>query len=78
MRLKALNAALLTAFIFAAHPASAQMVLDAEPARGTLKSGQIVYVRCGPGKARMVVGGNNVRGKGAGRQHGPCAPFKGA
>lgn len=72
-----LKLSLSAAFVLAAQAASAQMVLDTEPARGTLKHGQTVYVKCGPGKARMITGGNNVHGKGPGRQHGPCLPFRG-
>lgn len=81
MRLKAdafLNVLKLSwaaAFVFAVQAASAT-VLETEPAPDMLKPGQQVYVRCGPGKAMLVTGGNNLKGgKGAGRQHGPCVPF---
>ncbi|TCU75041.1 hypothetical protein EDE08_103257 [Bradyrhizobium sp. R2.2-H] len=66
----------LLALLISAAPAAAQMVLDQEPARGMLKPGQTVYVKCGPGKARIITGGNNVQGKGPGRQRGPCVPMK--
>ncbi|MBA7483728.1 hypothetical protein ES707_19245 [subsurface metagenome] len=48
-----------------------------------LKAGQTVYVKCGPGKARMITGGSDVGRQGqtiAGaqrRQKGPCVPFNG-
>lgn len=65
------------AFVFTAQTASAR-VLDEEPPPGSLKPGQTVHVKCGAGMAMLVTGGNNMKGgKGAGRQHGPCVPFKG-
>ncbi|TQF40081.1 hypothetical protein UNPF46_11490 [Bradyrhizobium sp. UNPF46] len=68
---------LCATFVLTAQAASAR-VLDEEPAPGMLKPGQKVYVRCGQGMAMLVTGGNNMKGgKGAGRQHGPCVPFKG-
>lgn len=74
---KAAKLTLCAAFVLTAQSASAR-VLDEEPAPGMLKPGQKVYVRCGQGMAMLVTGGNNMKGgKGAGRQHGPCVPFKG-
>lgn len=80
--MKILKSSLLALLVSAA-PAAAQMVLDQEPARGMLKAGQTVYVKCGPSKARMITGGSNVGRQGQtiagaqGRQKGPCVPFKG-
>ncbi|MDA9483443.1 hypothetical protein XI07_15770 [Bradyrhizobium sp. CCBAU 11445] len=51
-----LKLSLSAAFVLAAQAAPAQMVLDSDPAPGTLRYRQIVYVRCGPGKARIVTG----------------------
>ena len=62
--------------------ASAQMVMSNEPPPGQLGAGQVVYVSCGPGKARKVTGGSDrnsqgaLTGKGSGRQRGPCVPMK--
>ncbi|MET4232635.1 hypothetical protein ABIA85_005924 [Bradyrhizobium sp. LA6.10] len=74
---KAAKLVLSVAFVLSVQAASAR-VLDEEPVAGMLKPGQKVYVRCGQGMAMLVTGGNNMKGgKGAGRQHGPCVPFKG-
>lgn len=70
------------AFVLAAHAASAQTVLDSDPPRGALAPGQTVYVKCGPGKARMLTGGTEIKNGqmvagGSKRVKGPCVPFKG-
>ena len=67
-------------FIFA-EDAFAQTVMSTEPPSGQLGAGQVVYVACGPGKARKITGGNNIGpngivGTGKGRQRGPCVPMK--
>ena len=76
----------LFSMLISAVPASAQVVMDQAPARGMLGAGQVVYVRCGPGKAQKMTGGSNVRisgsetktrSGGTGRIVGPCVPFKG-
>ena len=65
--------------------AFAQQVMSSEPPPGQLAAGQVVYVSCGPGKARKITGGNNMRtgtrhqaisGQGAGRTRGPCVAMK--
>ncbi len=58
---------ILLALLVSTVPGAAQMVLREEPARGMLKPGQTGYVMCGPGKARMIAGGNTVQGRGPGR-----------
>jgi hypothetical protein len=71
------------ALLLFADAASAQTVLPSEPPPGALGPGQVVYVSCGPGKARKVTGGSNMTGvggmvgQGARRQSGPCKPMKG-
>lgn len=76
----------LFALLVSAVPVSAQVVMDQAPLRGMLGAGQVVYVRCGPGKAQKITGGSNVRisgsetktrAGGSGRIVGPCVPFKG-
>ena len=69
-------------FVFA-EAAFAQQVMSSEPPPGQLGAGQVVYVACGPGKARKITGGSNIRpgktttsGQGAGRTRGPCVPMK--
>jgi hypothetical protein len=69
------------AFLLSANAASAQVVMQSEPPPGQLGPGQVIYVACGPGKARKVTGGSNVGangmvGQGKGRQRGPCVPMK--
>jgi hypothetical protein len=69
------------ALMFFAEAASAQPVMQTEPPAGQLGAGQVIYVACGPGKARKVTGGSNmgsngVVGQGKGRQRGPCLPIK--
>ena len=58
---------ILLALLVSTVPGAAQIVLREEPARGTIKPGQTGYVTCGPGKARMITGGNTVQDKGPGR-----------
>jgi hypothetical protein len=72
-------------FLFA-ESASAQMVMANEPPPGQLGAGQVVYVTCGPGKARKITGGSNMRtgsagqavsaSGGSGRTRGPCVAMK--
>jgi hypothetical protein len=64
-----------------AEAAFAQTVMSNEPPAGQLGAGQVVYVACGPGKARKITGGSNVGangtvGAGKGRQRGPCVAMK--
>jgi hypothetical protein len=75
------SASLTALTLLFAEAAFAQQVMSNEPPPGQLGAGQVVYVACGPGKARKITGGNNVGssgivGKGAGRQRGPCVPMK--
>ncbi|GLR84875.1 hypothetical protein [Bradyrhizobium iriomotense] len=71
-----------TVLAFSAQLASAQIVMKTEPPAGQLGAGQVVYVECGPGKARKVTGGSNMNaagamsGSGSARQHGPCMAMK--
>jgi len=72
---------LVTMFFIFAEQAFAQTVMSNEPPAGQLGAGQVVYVACGPGKARKITGGSNVGpngtvGTGKGRQRGPCVPMK--
>jgi hypothetical protein len=72
--------------VLSASAASAQ-VTSSEPPPGTLAAGQSVYVACGPGKARKITGGSDLRmgrtgnysgtGSGKGRTRGPCRPYNG-
>ena len=62
--------------------ALSQTIMSSEPPPGQLGAGQVVYVSCGPGKARKITGGSNMTaggtlGKGAQRQRGPCVAMKG-
>jgi len=55
--------------------------MKSEPPPGQLGPGQVVYVECGPGKARKITGGSNVSsngvvGPGQRRQYGPCVAMK--
>jgi hypothetical protein len=66
--------------------AFAQQIMSNEPPAGQLGAGQVVYVSCGPGKARKVTGGSNMRSDSSGqsvsttggsnRTRGPCVPMK--
>jgi len=82
IRMKFVHLILLTAFALSAQAASAQMVMKSEPPAGQLGPGQVVYVECGPGKARKVTGGSNMgsngqmTGSGSARQRGPCVAMK--
>jgi len=72
---------LVTMFFVFAEVAFAQTVMSNEPPPGQLGAGQVVYVACGPGKARKITGGNNIGpngtvGTGKGRQRGPCVAMK--
>jgi hypothetical protein len=67
-------------FLFA-QTAFAVEVMSNEPPPGQLGAGQVVYVACGPGKARKITGGSNMGasgtvGTGKARQSGPCVPMK--
>jgi hypothetical protein len=85
MFLKALFTATVILF---AESASAQPVMSSEPPPGQLGAGQVVYVSCGPGKARKITGGSNMgigsngqpvaARSGSQRTRGPCVPMKGA
>lgn len=65
--------------------AFAQPVMSAEPPPGQLGAGQVVYVSCGPGKARKITGGSDRAtgpsgqsvklSGGSARQRGPCLPI---
>jgi hypothetical protein len=82
--IKSISLAALT-FVFA-EAALAQQVMSNEPPPGQLGAGQVVFVACGPGKARKVTGGSNIAagaagnsvstGKGSNRTRGPCVPMK--
>ena len=62
--------------------AFAQPVMSSEPPPGQLGAGQVVYVSCGPGKARKITGGSDRSmsssgqsvklSGGSARQRGPC------
>jgi hypothetical protein len=52
------------ALFLIAETASAQMVMSNEPPPGQLAAGQVVYVSCGPGKARKVTGGSDRNSQG--------------
>ena len=58
--------------------ALAETILPREPNPGQLPPGQIVYVACGPGKARQIIGGKNIgritasTAPSASRVRGPC------
>jgi hypothetical protein len=70
-----------TCCLIFAEPASAQMVMSNEPPPGQLAAGEVIYVSCGPGKARKVTGGSNMGPggqpiKGGGRTRGPCVAMK--
>jgi hypothetical protein len=66
--------------------AIAQQIMSSEPPPGQLGAGQVVYVACGPGKARKVTGGSNMRtgmagqavsaSGGSARKRGPCVAMK--
>jgi hypothetical protein len=78
---KILRLSALAAFVFTSHAALAQTVMKSEPPPGQLGPGQVVYVECGPGKARKITGGSNVSstgvvGPGQRRQYGPCVAMK--
>jgi len=82
--IKSISLAALT-FVFA-EAAFAQQVMSNEPPPGQLGAGQVVFVACGPGKARKVTGSSNMRGgaagnsvstgRGSNRTRGPCVPMK--
>lgn len=80
--MKFLNLGLLAALAVSAQATSAQTVMKSEPPAGQLGPGQVVYVECGPGKARKVTGGSNMNssgqmtGSGSARQRGPCVAMK--
>jgi len=81
MRVTVKTVCLGTMFLVFAEGAFAQAVMSNEPPPGQLGAGQVVYVACGPGKARKITGGSNVGpngtvGAGKGRQRGPCVPMK--
>lgn len=64
-----------------AKTAFAREILPNDPPPGQLAAGQVVYVACGPGKARKITGGGNIGSggmaqQGASRQRGPCVPMK--
>ena len=57
-------AAAVTLLLTLADPVSAQQVVKREPAMGALREGQRVLVddgSCGPGKIKLVIGGNHVK-----------------
>ncbi len=58
--------------LFFAEAAFAQQVMSNEPPPGQLGAGQVVYVACGPGKARKITGGSNI---GRGGTVGPSSLF---
>jgi hypothetical protein len=81
MKVIAASAFLAGLTVLIVDSAFAQQVMSSEPPPGQLGAGQVVYVACGPGKARKVTGGNNMGrhgmvGQGAGRTRGPCLPMK--
>jgi hypothetical protein len=81
MRATVKSVCLVAMFLVFAEEAFAQTVMSTEPPPGQLGAGQVVYVACGPGKARKITGGNNIGpggtvGVGKGRQRGPCLPMK--
>ena len=77
------SAGIAASLLLFAEAAAAQTVMSSEPPPGQLGAGQVVYVSCGPGRARKVTGGNNMSGgvntgRGPQRTRGPCVPMKGA
>jgi hypothetical protein len=86
MKAVVFSAAVFAAFTCTAQIAFAQTVMSNEPPRGQLGAGQSVWVACGPGKARKVTGGSNMRTNshgeavsangGSPRQRGPCVAMK--
>jgi hypothetical protein len=75
------SASMAASLVLFAEVASAQTILQSEPAPGQLQAGEVVYVACGPGKAMKVTGGSHIKSgvmtsQGTKRQRGPCVAMK--
>jgi hypothetical protein len=75
------SASMAASLVLFAEVASAQTIMESEPPPGQLQAGEVVYVACGPGKARKITGGSHIKSgvitsQGTKRQRGPCVAMK--